>query len=81
MRSKLDGPELLFRNDFFRRPDLETESGVDHRVFDVVTAISALVSIASRLVFVIFNLMGAGVACIVFTTSQPTVLAHTKAGH
>ena len=57
-----------------------TESGVDRRILSVVTAILALVSIASRLVFVIFNFRGTGVACIVFATGQPTVLAHTKVG-
>ena len=58
-----------------------TESGVDRRILGVVTAISVLVSVASRLVFVIFNFRGATVACIVFSTGQPTVLARTKAGH
>ena len=58
-----------------------TESGIDHRILGVVAVVSTLVSVASRLVFVIFNLRGAGVACVVFATGQPTVLAHTKAGH
>ena len=57
------------------------ESGVDRRILGVVTIVLALVSIASRLVFVAFNFRGAGVACIVFATGQPTVLARTKAGH
>ena len=57
------------------------ESGVDHRIITVVTIVSVLVSIALRLVFVAFNFRGAGVACIVFATGQPTVLARTKAGH
>ena len=58
-----------------------TESGIDRRILGVVTVVLMLVSVASRLVFVIFNFRGAGVACIVFATGQPTVLARTKAGH
>ena len=58
-----------------------TESGVDRRILGVVTIVSALVSIASRLVFVIFNFRGADVACILLATGQPTVLAGTKEGH
>ena len=57
------------------------ESDVDHRIIGVVTVVSALLSIASRLVFVAFNFRGAGVACIVFAMAQPTILAHTKEGH
>ena len=58
-----------------------TESGVHHRILGVVTVVSVLVSIASRLVFAAFNFRGVGVACIVFSMGQPTVLARTKAGH
>ena len=58
-----------------------TESGIDRRILSVVNVVSTTVSVASRLVFVIFNFRGAGIACIVFATSQLTVLAHTKAGH
>ena len=58
-----------------------TEFGDDHRILGVVTVVSALVSIASRLVFVAFNFRGTDVACIVFSTGQPTVLARTKVGH
>ena len=58
-----------------------TEFGDDHRILGVVTVVSALVSIASRLVFVALNFRGAGVACIVFAMGQPTVLARTKVGH
>ena len=58
-----------------------TESVIDYRILGVITVVSTLVSVASRLVFVIFNFRGAGVACIVFATGQPTVLARTKAGH
>ena len=57
------------------------ESGIDCRVFGVITVVSTLVFVASRLVFVIFNFRAAGVARIIFATGQPTVLAHTKAGH
>ena len=58
-----------------------TESAVDRCILGVVTIVSALVSIASRLAFVAFNFRGAGVARIVFAMGQPTVLARTKAGH
>ena len=58
-----------------------TEFGVDRRILGVVTVVSALVSIASRLVFVAFNFRSVGVACIVFATGQPTVLTCTKVGH
>ena len=58
-----------------------TESGVDRRILSVVTVVLVLVSIASRFIFVAFNFRAAGVACIVFATGQPTVLARTKAGH
>ena len=58
-----------------------TESDIDCCVFGVVTIVATLVSVASRHVFVIFNFRGAGVACIVFATGQPTVVARTKAGH
>ena len=57
------------------------ESGIDYRVLNVITVVSTLVSVASRLVFSRFNFRGAGIACIVFATGQPTVLAHTKVGH
>ena len=60
---------------------IATESGIDRRILSVVIVVSTLVSVASRLVFVIFNFRGAGVACIVFAMGQPTVLARTKAGH
>ena len=39
------------------------------------------VSVASRLVFVIFKFRGAGVVCIVFATGQPTILTRTEVGH
>ena len=58
-----------------------TEFGIDRRILSVVIVVLALVSIASRLVFVAFNFRGAGVACIVFSTGQSTILALTKAGH
>ena len=58
-----------------------TESGVDRRILGVVTVVLALLYIASRLVFVAFNFRSAGVACSVFATGQPIVLARTKAGH
>ena len=54
------------------------ESGIDCRVLGVITVVSTLVSVASRLVFAIFSFRGAGVACIVFAMGQPTVLARTK---
>ena len=57
------------------------ESGIDYRVLGVITVASTVVSVASRLVFASFSFRGAGVACIVFATGQPTVLARTKAGH
>ena len=57
------------------------ESGVDRCILGVVTVVSAVVSIAPRLVFVALNFRGAGVACIVFATGQPTILARKKAGH
>ena len=58
-----------------------TEPGIDHRILGVVIIVLTLVSVASRLVFASFSFRGAGVACIVFATGQPTVLARTKAGH
>ena len=58
-----------------------TESGIDRRILGVVIVISMFVPVASRLIVAIFSFRGAGVACIVFATGQPTVLAHTKAGH
>ena len=57
------------------------ESIIDHRILGVVIVVSTLVSVASRLVVAIFSFKGAGIACIVFSTSQPTILARTKAGH
>ena len=57
------------------------ESGIDCRVLGVITIVSMLLSIASRLGFASFSFRGAGVACVVFDTGQPTVLARTKAGH
>ena len=58
-----------------------TESGIDHRILGVVIVVSTLVSVASRLVFVVFNFRGASVACIVFAMGQTTVLGRTKPGH
>ena len=57
------------------------ESGIDRRILGVITVVSALVSFASRLVFASFSFRGVGIACIVFATGQPIVLARTKAGH
>ena len=57
-----------------------TESCIDRHILAVVTVVSTLVSVALRLVFVIFNFRGVGVACSVFATGQPTVLARTKSG-
>ena len=57
------------------------ESGIDCRVLGVITVVLTLVSVVSRLVFVAFNFRGAGVACIVFATGQPNVLARIKEGH
>ena len=54
------------------------ESGIDCRVLGVITVVSTLVLVASRLVFASFSFRGAGVACIVFSTGQPTILARTK---
>ena len=58
-----------------------TESGIDHRIIGVVIVVSTLVSVVSGNVVAISGFMGAGVACIVFATGQPTILARTKAGH
>ena len=58
-----------------------TESGVDCRVVGIVSIASTLVPVASGLAVAVFGLRGAGVACIVFATGQPTVLARTKAVH
>ena len=58
-----------------------TESGINRRILSVVIVISTLVPVASRLVVAIFSFRGAGVACIVFATGQPTILARAKAGH
>ena len=57
------------------------ESGVDYRVIGVVAIASVFVSIALELAIAIFSFRGVDVACIVFATGQPTILARTKAGH
>ena len=57
------------------------ESGIDCRVLGVIIVVSTFVSVASRLVFDSFSFRGADIACIVFATGQPTVLARTKEGH
>ena len=58
-----------------------TKSGIDRRILGVVIVILMLVTVASRLVIAIFSSRGASVACIVFATGQPTILARAKAGH
>ena len=58
-----------------------TESGIDRRILGVFIVISTFVPVTSRLLVAIFSFRGAGVACIVFATSQPTILARAKAGH
>ena len=57
------------------------ESGVDRRVFGVVTVTLAFVSAASELAVAIFGLGGARVPRCIFATGQPTILSHTEAGH
>ena len=82
MWSKLYGPGFLLFERLLPLTGLRaTESGIDRHIIGVVIVVSTLVSVASRLVFVIFNFRGASVACIVFATGQPTVLARTKAGY
>ena len=46
-----------------------TEFGIDRRILGIVIVVLMLLSIASRLIFVVFNSRGAGVVCIVFATS------------
>ena len=57
------------------------ESGIDCRVIGIVTVASMLVPIASGLAVAISGFRGVGVACIVFATGQPTIIARAKAGH
>ena len=57
-----------------------TKSGIDRRILSVITVVSALVSVASRFVIASFSFRGAVVACSIFATCQPTVLARTKVG-
>ena len=58
-----------------------TESGIDHHIIGVVIIVSTLVSVVLGLVIAISKFRGAGVACIVFATGQPTIFTRTKAGH
>ena len=58
-----------------------TESGIECRIISVVIVVSTHVSVASGLVIAISGFRGAGVACIVFATGQPTILTRTKVGH
>ena len=57
------------------------ESGIDYCVLGVITVVSTLLSVALRLGFASFSFRGAGVACVVLYTGQPTVPARRKAGH
>ena len=57
------------------------ESGVYSSLIGVVAIASAFVSATSELAVVISGLGGACFAGRIFTTSQPAVLARTKAGH
>ena len=58
-----------------------TESGVNCSVIGVIAIASVFVSAVSELVVANFGLGGAYLAGRIFTTSQPTVLTHAKAGH
>ena len=58
-----------------------TESGVNCSVIGVVAIASAFVSIAPELAGAVLGLNGFCLAGCVFTTSQPTILTHAKAGH
>src|SRR4051812_13719845 len=58
-----------------------TKSGVNCSVIGVIAITSAFVSIAPELVGAVFGLGGACLVGCVFTTSQPTILTHAKAGH
>ena len=57
------------------------ESGVDSSVIGVIAIASAFVSAASELAVAVFGLGRACVAGRIFTTSQPAILTHTKAGN
>ena len=57
------------------------ESSVDCSVIGILTVASAFVSVTSELATAVFDLGGACLTCYVFTTSQPTILTHAKAGH
>ena len=57
------------------------ESGVDCSVVGIITIASAFVSVTSEHAVAVFDLGGACLAGYVFTTSQPTILTHAKAGH
>ena len=58
-----------------------TESGIDCHVFGVNPIFATLVFVASGLAVAIPGLCGARIACCVVATSQPAILARTKAGH
>ena len=58
-----------------------TESSVECSVVGIITIASAFVSVTSELATAVFDLGGACLTCYVFTTSQPTILTHAKAGH
>ena len=57
------------------------ESGVNGGVIGVVAIASACVSTALELAGAVFRLGGACVPGRIFTTSEPAILTHTKAGH
>ena len=58
-----------------------TESGIDCRVFDVITVTAALWSITTLPTISIFGIRGIRIPRCVVAASQPVVLARTKAGH
>src|SRR3990170_5507013 len=57
------------------------ESGVYSSFVGVIAIASAFVSAASELAVAVFGLGGACITGRIFTTSQPTILTRTKAGH
>ena len=57
------------------------ESGVNCSVIGIIAIASAFVFAALGLVVAVFGLGGAFLAGRIFTTGQPAILTHTKAGH
>ena len=57
------------------------ESGIDCRVFGIIAAVAALVSVATWLAVAVSGLRCARVACYVVATGQPAILTRAEASH